>query len=176
MKIMAFPCKNFIFLFQVCVFMTICWATLMYTWREIMCLWRLKLTRTQIKCFYNFHMYVSYPKTSTKIEIYSECILPFCTLNDHILLTKRDSEMRRYLGKILFKARVSAPDAKIGMRVLYYHSNGILKDFNFLWKIHPQSFPPWYLKVRRDLQKQSKINVSGFWGAETHIQKNVGQL
>ena len=47
-------------------------------------------------------MHVSYFKTLTKIYIYLEHILSFRTLNEHILLIKRDYEMRRCLTKIVF--------------------------------------------------------------------------
>ena len=62
--------------------------------------------------FEHFHMHVSYLKTLTKIDICSECMLSFRTLNEYILLVKRDCEIRRSLRKILSRARVNVPDAK----------------------------------------------------------------
>ena len=94
------------------IFMIMCWTTLMCTRRGIMFLWRGKLTRTQIKLFGIFRMHLSYPKTLTKIELCSVNILWFHTLNEHILLVKRDSDDSRSLGKTVFWARASAPDAK----------------------------------------------------------------
>ena len=46
-------------------------------------------------------MYVSYLKTLMKTELCSYRVFSFCTLNGHILLLKRDYEMRRYLEKIM---------------------------------------------------------------------------
>ena len=84
----------------------------MYTQRGIMFLWWGKLTRTQIKLFDIFHIHLSYPKALTKMKLCSVNILWFHTLNMHILLIKRVSDESRSLGKTVFWARVSAPDAK----------------------------------------------------------------
>ena len=46
------------------------------------------------------------------MELCSVNILWFHTLNEHILLVKRDYDDDRSLGKTVLWARVSAPDAK----------------------------------------------------------------
>ena len=58
-------------------------------------------------------MHVSYPKTLTKMNICSERTLPFHTLNEHILLIKRDFEMKLSLGKIVSRACANVPNANI---------------------------------------------------------------
>ena len=45
-----------------------------------------------------FHMYLSYLKTLTKIEIYSERILSFRTLNEHIFV--KFPKLKTYLKNI----------------------------------------------------------------------------
>ena len=64
------------------------YVTLMCTQREIIFLWRVKLTRSQIDLFEFVHTFVSYPKTLTKTDICSDYILSFRTLNYHILLVE----------------------------------------------------------------------------------------
>ena len=51
-----------------------------------------------------FRIHVSYQKTLVKTDVYSERIFWFCTLNEHILLVKRDSETCRFLTKVLSRA------------------------------------------------------------------------
>ena len=76
------------------VFSTISCITLMCTQRGIIFLWRFKLTRSKKN-----HMYLSYLKILTKIELCSENILSFHTLNEHILLVKRVSDKYQTLEK-----------------------------------------------------------------------------
>ena len=48
--------------------------------------------------FGHFHIHVSYIKTLTEIELCSERILTFCTLNEHILLIKCASDENTTFG------------------------------------------------------------------------------
>ena len=71
-------------------------------------------------------MHVSYQKTLTKNDFCSGRILSLYTLNEHILLVKRDSETCRYLIKVLSWAHVRVFDIKM----LYLSpSNIILMGF-----------------------------------------------
>ena len=78
--------------------------------------------------FEHFHMHVSYPKTLTKMDICSECMLSFRTLNEHILLVKRDYEIIYIYKKVITISLV--PE-----KTYTNHSFFIVKDFLILCKL-----------------------------------------
>ena len=63
-------------------------------------------------CFGISHMHASYQKTLTTIDICSERILSFCTLNEHILLLKHDYDTGRSLAQKLSWAHAMVSDDK----------------------------------------------------------------
>ena len=93
-----------------------------------------------------FHMHVSYLKTLMKTDISSHRILSFRTLNTHILLIKRDSEMSQSLTKILSRARVNIPNANF---LNLIPSISILTGFKIMLKMHII----WHLTVSLHAQK-----------------------
>ena len=65
------------------------------------------------KMFLQFSYTCIIQKTLTKMDLCSERTLSFHTLNEHILLVKRDSEMSRFLAKVLLQAHMKVSKAKI---------------------------------------------------------------